>query len=105
MVRLIGALAGIVFVVALVIAALMPREASPEDATHLFHKHPKELHLASDGPFGKFDRQQLQRGFQVYKEVCSACHSIDRTSGVTGTRVSVRVDIGGRRLIKKKKHN
>src|SRR3546814_9167860 len=77
MVRLIGALAGIVFVVALVIAALMPREASPEDATHLFHKHPKELHLASDGPFGKFDRQQLQRGFQVYKEVCSACHSME----------------------------
>jgi ubiquinol-cytochrome c reductase cytochrome c1 subunit len=26
--------------------------------------------------FGKFDKQQLQRGFQVYKEVCSACHSL-----------------------------
>ena len=26
--------------------------------------------------FGKFDQQQLQRGFQVYKEVCSACHSL-----------------------------
>ena len=25
---------------------------------------------------GRFDRRQLQRGFQVYKEVCSACHSI-----------------------------
>ena len=32
--------------------------------------------LASNGPFGKYDRQQLQRGFQVYKEVCSACHSL-----------------------------
>ena len=32
--------------------------------------------LASDGPFGKFDKQQLQRGFQVYKEVCAACHSL-----------------------------
>jgi ubiquinol-cytochrome c reductase cytochrome c1 subunit len=41
-----------------------------------FHKHPKHLSLASDGPFGRFDRQQLQRGFQVYKEVCSACHSL-----------------------------
>ncbi len=29
------------------------------------------------GPFGKFDREQLQRGFQVYKEVCSACHSLN----------------------------
>ncbi|MGN6517539.1 MAG: cytochrome c1 [Rhizomicrobium sp.] len=30
-----------------------------------------------DGPFGMYDRQQLQRGFQVYKEVCSACHSLN----------------------------
>ncbi|WP_414900533.1 cytochrome c1 [Sphingomonas flavalba] len=41
-----------------------------------FHLQPKALHLASDGPFGKFDRRQLQRGFQVFKEVCSACHSL-----------------------------
>ena len=45
-------------------------------AEHEFHKHPKDLHLASDGPFGKWDLQQLQRGYQVYKEVCSACHSL-----------------------------
>jgi ubiquinol-cytochrome c reductase cytochrome c1 subunit len=29
-----------------------------------------------NGVFGKFDKQQVQRGFQVYKEVCSACHSL-----------------------------
>ncbi|MGE5563954.1 MAG: cytochrome c1 [Bacillota bacterium] len=46
-------------------------------AAEEFHKPPKPLHLASDGPFGKFDKQQLQRGFQVYSEVCSACHSLD----------------------------
>src|SRR3954464_431908 len=45
-------------------------------ASDVFHKEPKALHLASDGPFGKFDRRQLQRGFQVYKEVCSSCHSL-----------------------------
>ena len=28
------------------------------------------------GLFGKFDNEQVQRGFQVYKEVCSACHSM-----------------------------
>ncbi|HYE49494.1 MAG TPA: cytochrome c1 [Azospirillaceae bacterium] len=28
-------------------------------------------------PFGTFDRGELQRGFQVYKEVCAACHSLD----------------------------
>ncbi len=42
----------------------------------VFHKHPKHLALASDGAFGKFDKAQLQRGYQVYKEVCSACHSL-----------------------------
>jgi len=51
--------------------------APPEPtAEEEFHRHPKELHLASDGPFGKFDQQQLQRGFQVYKEVCAGCHSL-----------------------------
>lgn len=29
------------------------------------------------GPFGKFDRAQLQRGYKVYKEVCSLCHSME----------------------------
>lgn len=28
------------------------------------------------GPFGHYDRAQLQRGFQVYREVCSNCHSL-----------------------------
>ena len=28
------------------------------------------------GPFGHFDRAQLQRGYQVYKEVCASCHSL-----------------------------
>ena len=49
-------------------------------ASDVFHKEPKALHLASDGPFGKFDKRQLQRGFQVYSEVCSACHSLKLVS-------------------------
>jgi len=32
------------------------------------------------GPFGKFDRGQLQRGFKVYKEVCETCHGIQLLS-------------------------
>ena len=28
------------------------------------------------GPFGKFDRGQLQRGWKVYREVCSVCHGL-----------------------------
>ena len=29
-----------------------------------------------DGPFGTYDRGALQRGFQIYNNVCSACHSM-----------------------------
>jgi cytochrome c1 len=32
------------------------------------------------GPLGHFDRAQLQRGFKVYREVCSACHSLGRVA-------------------------
>src|SRR5437763_2588311 len=51
-------------------------------ASDVFHKEPKELHLASDGMFGSFksNQAQLQRGFQVYSEVCSACHSLKLAS-------------------------
>jgi ubiquinol-cytochrome c reductase cytochrome c1 subunit len=50
-------------------------------ASDVFHKEPKELHLQSDGAFGNFKNQaQLQRGFQVYSEVCSACHSLKLVS-------------------------
>jgi ubiquinol-cytochrome c reductase cytochrome c1 subunit len=49
-------------------------------ASEEFHLPPKYLALRSDGPFGRFDKQQLQRGFQVYSEVCSACHSLKLVS-------------------------
>ncbi|MEM6603515.1 MAG: cytochrome c1 [Pseudomonadota bacterium] len=39
-----------------------------------------DVDFSFEGPFGKFDRAQLQRGFQVYKEVCSACHSLKYVS-------------------------
>jgi ubiquinol-cytochrome c reductase cytochrome c1 subunit len=41
-----------------------------------------------EGPFGTYDRQQLQRGLQVYTEVCAACHGLQyvpiRTLGDAG---------------------
>lgn len=40
-------------------------------------EHPKQMKWEFDGIFGSFDRASAQRGFQVYKEVCSACHSLD----------------------------
>jgi ubiquinol-cytochrome c reductase cytochrome b/c1 subunit len=37
---------------------------------------PPSLSWSFAGPFGKFDRGALQRGYKVYKEVCSTCHSM-----------------------------
>jgi ubiquinol-cytochrome c reductase cytochrome b/c1 subunit len=41
---------------------------------------PKSVEFSFDGPLGTYDRGALQRGFQVYKEVCSACHSLNRVA-------------------------
>jgi len=81
MIRFLGILIGLGLVAALIIsfgvgAATVVREGFPHTVEHKFHKLPKEVAYAQDGPFGMYDRQQLQRGFQVYKEVCSACHGL-----------------------------
>ncbi|HVF37095.1 MAG TPA: cytochrome c1 [Sphingomicrobium sp.] len=85
MVRIIGFLVGLgfagVLLISLVVDLVGYFQSPPEpSAEHEFHKEPKELHLASDGPMGHFDRQQVQRGYQVYKEVCAACHSMSLVS-------------------------
>ena len=36
----------------------------------------KDVEFSFEGPFGKFDEAQLQRGLQVYTEVCAACHGL-----------------------------
>ncbi|QDL92097.1 cytochrome c1 [Paroceanicella profunda] len=38
--------------------------------------HIEDIDFSFEGPFGSFDQHQLQRGLQVYQEVCSACHGI-----------------------------
>jgi ubiquinol-cytochrome c reductase cytochrome c1 subunit len=40
-------------------------------------EEPKDIHWSFEGPFGRFDQAQLQRGYKVYREVCSACHSMN----------------------------
>lgn len=37
---------------------------------------PDRLSWSFAGPFGTFNRAQLQRGFQVYKDVCATCHGL-----------------------------
>jgi len=39
-------------------------------------QHIEDFQFSFEGPFGTFDQSQLQRGLQVYTEVCAACHGL-----------------------------
>lgn len=41
---------------------------------------PPAVKWSFSGPFGKYDEGQLQRGFKIYKEVCSSCHALSLLS-------------------------
>lgn len=51
--------------------------AEEGETPHYPIQKPKEIEWSFAGPFGTWDIGQLQRGYKVYSEVCSACHSID----------------------------
>lgn len=85
MVRFIAGLVGAAFVFVLALAlwgTVSGWITDPPEETAAEYVNGNKVHghlnaaLASNGAFGHFDRRQVQRGFQVYKEVCSACHSI-----------------------------
>jgi ubiquinol-cytochrome c reductase cytochrome c1 subunit len=50
--------------------------ASPAFAVEDETPQPPPVKWSFSGPFGTYDKAQLQRGFQVYNEVCSSCHSM-----------------------------
>ena len=55
---------------ALGLAASGPAHAAGGEA------HVEDFSFSFEGPFGTYDQMQLQRGLQVYTEVCSACHGL-----------------------------
>ena len=55
---------------ALTLATAAPAQDHGEEA------HVYDFAFSFEGPFGSFDQHQLQRGLQVYTEVCSACHGL-----------------------------
>ena len=77
-VRLVAILVGLGFAVAALWAFVVGayNAATEEVAPHLPYEDPMDLSWSFDGPFGKWDHAQLQRGLKVYDEVCSACHSL-----------------------------
>ncbi len=83
MVRIGGFLVGVGFVFALLLGIWdtvsnwikEPPKATVEEEFHK-HAHAPEGGFSFTGALGTYDKRQLQRGLQVYKEVCAACHSL-----------------------------
>jgi ubiquinol-cytochrome c reductase cytochrome c1 subunit len=63
------------FVVALSLAFAAPALLAAPARAETTEKTPEEFEWSFKGPFGHYDRGALQRGFQVYREVCASCHS------------------------------
>jgi ubiquinol-cytochrome c reductase cytochrome b/c1 subunit len=61
-----------------VLGALMSPQAIASSTEG--HKDATNYSFSFEGIFGHFDRAQLQRGFLVYKDVCSACHGLEKLS-------------------------
>ena len=57
-------------------AEAAPAEHAEEAADSHAVAHIEDISFSFEGPFGTFDQHQLQRGLQVYTEVCSACHGL-----------------------------
>jgi ubiquinol-cytochrome c reductase cytochrome c1 subunit len=54
--------------------------------------HPHAQYWPFEGPLGTFDKPSIQRGLQVYREVCAACHSLKRVPFRTLENVGFSVD-------------
>ncbi|MEM8980267.1 MAG: cytochrome c1 [Pseudomonadota bacterium] len=61
-------------------AALALGFAAPAFAAGDYKNKVTDYAFSFEGPFGKFDQFQLQRGLQVYTEICSACHGLQYVS-------------------------
>jgi ubiquinol-cytochrome c reductase cytochrome c1 subunit len=62
---------------ALMAAAMVaPGMTLPGAALAAGEIHIENVSFSYEGPFGTYDRLQLQRGFQIFHEVCSACHGM-----------------------------
>jgi len=63
----------------LVLAALVAAAPAIAIANEGADRPPK-LEWSFEGPFGTFEQAAVQRGFQVYKEVCASCHVLRHLS-------------------------
>jgi ubiquinol-cytochrome c reductase cytochrome c1 subunit len=75
--KLVTSLLGLAFATGLGLSAAIAQDHAEGETPHYPLHKPRNQEWSFSGPFGKFDKGQLQRGLKVYKEVCSACHSMD----------------------------
>ena len=45
-------------------------------AAGAYDTHVEDFDFSFEGPFGSYDVNQLQRGLQIYTEVCASCHGL-----------------------------
>jgi cytochrome c1 len=67
-------------ILAVVVVGFAAAFAAPASAQLAEQVPPPRLTWSFAGPFGHYDQAQLQRGFKIYREVCSACHSLNLVS-------------------------
>jgi ubiquinol-cytochrome c reductase cytochrome c1 subunit len=74
---ILKAVAALGFGLAISGAAFAQEDHAEEATPHYPLVKPVEQNWSFAGPFGTYDRAQLQRGLKVYREACSACHSMN----------------------------
>ncbi|MCI5074363.1 cytochrome c1 [Oricola sp.] len=68
---------------ALAMTLVLPGAQAAEEEGGTVHyplEHPHEQSWSFAGPFGTYDKAQLQRGLKIYANVCSSCHSMKRVA-------------------------
>ena len=68
------------FLKALTVAGIAFGTAGAAQAAEYPLVKPVELDWSFAGPFGTYDKGQLQRGLKVYREACAACHGLERVA-------------------------
>ncbi len=57
-----------------------PEVVEPEAPAAAHEQHIEDIAFSFEGPFGTFDQFQIQRGLQVFTEVCSSCHGLKQVA-------------------------
>ena len=78
--KLVTSILSLALVAGLGLTAVSAKAAEEGATPHYPLQKPREVDWSFAGPFGHYDKGQLQRGLKVYTEVCAACHSMSLVS-------------------------